>query len=58
MKGSNFASQVTVLVLVIVGFVCFLMKIRLLSWNVRGLNSKHEMVKNLLRDWRYDVVCL
>uniref|UniRef100_A0A2N9IPZ1 Uncharacterized protein n=1 Tax=Fagus sylvatica TaxID=28930 RepID=A0A2N9IPZ1_FAGSY len=33
---------------------------RILSWNVRGLNNprKRELVKNLLRDWKGDVVCL
>jgi hypothetical protein len=36
------------------------MKLRILSWNVRGLNNprKREVVKNLLRDWKGDVVCL
>ena len=31
-----------------------------LSWNVRGLNNhkKRSVVKNLLRDWKCDVVCL
>ena len=36
------------------------MSIRILSWNMRGLNNlqKRNVVKNLLRDWKYDVVCL
>ena len=36
------------------------MSLRLLSWNVRGLNNpkKREVCKNLLKEWRYDIVCL
>ncbi len=36
------------------------MKLRILSWNVRGLNNpqKREVVKNLLRVWHCDIVCL
>ena len=36
------------------------MKLRILSWNVRGLNNsrKREVVKNFLRDWKGDVICL
>jgi hypothetical protein len=36
------------------------MKLRLISWNVRGLNNpqKRELVKYWLRNWRCDVVCL
>ena len=36
------------------------MSLRLLSWNVRGLNNpqKREVCKNLLKEWRCDVVCL
>ena len=36
------------------------MKLRTLSWNVRGLNNpqKREVVKNLLCEWRCDIVCL
>ena len=36
------------------------MKLRILSLNVRGLNNprKREVGKNLLRQWRGDVVCL
>ena len=39
---------------------CFFMKLRLLSWNVRGLNSSHkrELVRFWLRKWNCDVVCL
>ena len=36
------------------------MKLRMVSWNVRGLNDvrKHLVVRNLLREWNCDVVCL
>ena len=36
------------------------MKLRMVSWNVRGLNDvwKHLVVRNLLRKWNCDVVCL
>ena len=35
------------------------MTLRLLSWNVRGLNNprKREVCKNLLKDWKCDIVC-
>ena len=38
----------------------FLMKLRLLSWNVRNLNNSHkrELVKYWLHCWKCDVVCL
>ncbi len=38
----------------------FFMKLKLLSWNVRGLNDpkKREVLKNWLRKWKVDVVCL
>jgi exonuclease III len=35
----------------------FFMLIRILSWNVRFL-IKRSVVKNLLRDWKCDMVCL
>jgi len=36
------------------------MKLKMISWNVRGLNNlrKHLVVKNFLREWNCDVVCL
>ena len=36
------------------------MKLKMVSWNVRGLNDsqKHLVVRNLLHEWKCDVVCL
>ena len=36
------------------------MKLKLLSWNVRGLNDpkKREILRNWLCNWKVDVVCL
>ena len=36
------------------------MKLKMVSWNVRGLNDsrKRLVVRNLLREWQCDVVCL
>ena len=36
-----------------------LMNLKILSWNVRGLNDcwKRSIVKNLLREWKCDVIC-
>ena len=36
------------------------MKLKIISWNVRGLNDpkKRLVVRNLLRKWKCDVVCL
>lgn len=36
------------------------MKIKILSWNVRGLNAREKrvVVKSLLNEWKADVVCL
>ena len=35
------------------------MNLKILSWNVRGLNNFHKrVVKNLLKEWQGDVVCL
>ena len=35
------------------------MSLLLLSWNVRGLNNsqKREVCKNLLKEWKCDIVC-
>ena len=36
------------------------MKLKMVSWNVRGFNDarKRLVVRNLLREWNCDVVCL
>ena len=36
------------------------MNLKMLSWNVRGLNNPHkrDFVKNLLREWKCDIVCV
>ena len=35
------------------------MTLGLLSWNVKGLNNpqKREVCKNLLKEWKCDIVC-
>ena len=42
------------------GFFFFYVKLRVISWNVRGLNNpkKREFVKYWLRNWKCDMVCL
>jgi hypothetical protein len=37
-----------------------LMKLKILSWNVRGINEldKRLRIKGLIRDWKVDLVCL
>jgi len=37
-----------------------MMKFKLISWNVRGLNDreKRRVVHNLLSGWRADIICL
>ena len=44
----------------VVGDFLVLMKIKMISWNVRGLNDsrKRLVVKNSLQEWKCDVVCL
>ena len=36
------------------------MKIKMISWNIRGLNDPQKclVMKNLLQEWKCDVVCL
>ena len=36
------------------------MKFKILSWNVRGANApdKRKVIKNFLRNYRVDLVCL
>ena len=44
----------------VVGDIFVFMKIKMISWNVRGLNDpqKRLVVKNLLQKWKCDVVFL
>ena len=48
------------MLVLIVGDTFVFMKIKMISWNVRGLNDpqKRIVVKNMLREWKCDVVCL
>ena len=36
------------------------MKLKLLTWNLKGLNDpkKRVVLKNWLREWKVDVICL
>ena len=36
------------------------MKLKMISWNVKGLNDSQKclVVRNLLREWKCDVICL
>lgn len=47
-------------VLVVYWEVIVFMKLKLISWKVRGLNDsqKYLVVRNLLCEWKCDVVCL
>jgi hypothetical protein len=42
------------------GLMVVFMKPKILSWNVRGLNegAKRLKVRNLLRQWKADIICL
>jgi hypothetical protein len=42
------------------GEIAVIMKYKILSWNVRGLNDrdKHLRISNLIRLWNVDIVCL
>ena len=42
------------------GAISVFMKLKMVSWNVRGLNDsqKRLVVRNLLQEWKCDVVCL
>lgn len=36
------------------------MKLKILSWNVNGLNdfNKRDIIKSLVRKWKVDILCL
>ena len=40
--------------------ILIFMNLKILSWNGRGLNDRRKrlIVKNLLRGWKCDVICL
>ena len=42
------------------GLLVVINDFKTLSWNVRGLNNprKRKVSKNLLKEWRCDIVCL
>ena len=42
------------------GAIKVFIKLKMVSWNVRGLNDspKRLVVRNLLCEWKCDVVCL
>lgn len=35
------------------------MKLNIVSWNIRGMNCarKREVIKNIMKSWKADVVC-
>jgi hypothetical protein len=41
------------------GEIAVIMKHKILSWNVRGLNDrdKHLRISNLIKLWKVDIVC-
>ena len=42
------------------GIVVNPMNVKIISWNVKGMNEldKRLQIKNLLKGWKADVVCL
>ena len=42
------------------GYDCVPMNLKIISWNVRGLNEKDKrlQIRHLIRIWRVDVICL
>ena len=45
------------MLVLVVGDSFVFMKIKMISWNVRGLNDprKRHVVKNLLREWKCEI---